>query len=90
MSLNLPGAAAMAAAGSIERDPSMVDHWGPYARSLSGPRRLAESAAIAGSDRSGSWARRPSVGEDGRRPRCVRVSLAAVSAAMAGSDRSGE
>ena len=40
--LNLPGAAAMAAAGSVERGPSMVDQWGPYARSLSGLHRLLE------------------------------------------------
>ncbi|SOB97270.1 hypothetical protein SAMN05428964_1012156 [Thalassospira xiamenensis] len=65
----------MAAAGSIERGPSMVDQWGPYARSVSGPRRLAESAAIAESDRSESWARRPSVGEFGRCPRCVWASV---------------
>jgi len=40
--LNLPVAAAMAAAGSIERGPSMMDHWGPYARSVSGLHRLPE------------------------------------------------
>jgi len=51
--LNLPGAAAMAVAGSVERGPSMMDQWGPYARSLSGPRRLAESTAMAESDRRG-------------------------------------
>ena len=51
--LDLPGAAAMAAAGSVERGPTMVDQWGPCARSVSGPRRLAESAVVAESDRSG-------------------------------------
>lgn len=65
----------MAAAGSVERGPSMVDRWGLYARSVSGPRRLAESADIAESDRSGSWARRPLAGEVGRCPRCVWASV---------------
>ena len=40
--LNLPGAAAMAAEGSIERGLSMVDHWGPYARGVSRLHRLPE------------------------------------------------
>lgn len=46
-------------------------------------------AAIAEDDRSGWWARRPSVGEDGERPRCVRASSVAGNADMAGSNRSG-
>ena len=51
--LNLPGAAAMAAGAAVGCDPSMVDQWGPCARSVSGPQRLAESAVVAESDRSG-------------------------------------
>ncbi|KZB54995.1 hypothetical protein TH44_05075 [Thalassospira xiamenensis] len=54
--LNLPGAAAMAAGGSVERGPPMVDRWGPYARNVSGLHRLSESVALAGIDRSGERA----------------------------------
>ncbi|RCK31398.1 hypothetical protein TH9_15905 [Thalassospira xiamenensis] len=46
--LNLPGAAAMAAAGSVERGLSMVDRWGPYARSVSGLHRLREVLPLLG------------------------------------------
>jgi len=38
----------MAAAGSVECDPSMVDQWGPYARSVSGLHRLPKMSPWPG------------------------------------------
>jgi len=87
--LNLPGAAGMAAGGSVELWPVRGEPAGPMSPKCVRASSVTGNVDMAGSDRSGTWTRRPSVGEDGERPKCVWTSSVAGSAAVAGSDRSG-